>query len=68
MNVRDWVVLGLGIIVSILSGLIARLLSKLDDLEEAKEKLSREMRDTRAAIARLEGSHTPPLTPYPYTE
>lgn len=60
----QWIVVGLGILVSILGGLCTRLLRRLDDLFLAKEKHACELRDTRSAIARIEGKLN--LDPYPY--
>lgn len=62
---HEWVVIALSVVVSICSGLVVRLLRHLDDLEDAKEKHAREIRDTRMAISRLEGHCD--LPPFPYT-
>ena len=62
---NEIVVIALSVVVSVCSGLIVRLLRHLDELEEAKEKHAREIRDTRQAISHIEG--TLGLPPYPYT-
>lgn len=67
---HEWVVFGVGSFLALLqligSGLIVRLLGKLDGLQEAKEQHAREIRDTRSAIARIEGHLD--IEPFRYTE
>jgi len=62
---HDWLVIALSLIVTVSSGLIVRFLRHVDDLEEAKERHSREIRDTRQAISRIEGKLD--MDPFPYT-
>ena len=62
---HEWLVIALGVVVSLCSGLIVRFLGHVDDLEEAKERHAREIRDTRQAISRIEGKLD--MDPFPYT-
>ena len=62
---HDWLVTALSIIVTISSGIIVRFLRHIDELEEAKERHAKEIRDTRQAISRIEGKLD--MGPFPYT-
>jgi len=62
---HEWIVIALSIVVTISSGLIVRFLRHVDDLEEAKERHARELRDTRQAVSRIEGKLN--MDPFPYT-
>lgn len=62
---HDYISIALGVIVSVLSGLVARLLRHLDELEASKERHAKEIRDTRQAISRIEGKLN--MEPFPYT-
>ena len=63
---HEYISIALGIIVSGLSFLLARLLGKLDKLEESIESHDRQIRDTRTAIAECRTAQG--LPSYPYTE
>lgn len=70
---HEWSQLGLGIlqlvfggIVSVCGWLILRSVSRYDSIAKASERHAREIRDTRQAVSRIEGSLG--LPPYPYRE
>lgn len=61
---HDWVDLALGLLVSAIGGLTYRFFNRVDALEERAAEHSEEIRDTRQAVSRIEGSLD--LSPFPY--
>lgn len=78
---HDWIVIGLGCLLSIFSWLLIRFIGHVDALEKAvadkadqskvgeiekhTNRHSEEIRDTRSAISRIEGKLD--LPPFPYS-
>ncbi len=63
---HDFLDFALGIVSLAVGGLTVRFLRSFDDLSETKEKHSREIQNTRSAIARIEGHLN--LTPFTYPD
>lgn len=61
---HDWLDLTLGLIVSACGWLVLRLVGNVDSAKAGVEKHSREIRDTRSAISRIEGHLK--ISPFPY--
>lgn len=62
---HDAIDIALGLVVGACGWLIQRLVGRVDSAEEAAHKHGEEIRDTRSAIARLEGHLG--LPPFPYS-
>lgn len=63
---HDWLDLALGVLVSACGWLVVRFVGNIDSLSESQEAHSRQLRDTRQAISRIEGHLD--LDPFPYRD
>ena len=61
---HDWFDIALGVILSACGWLIVNFVSRVRDVERQIDEHSEEIRDTRSAVARVEGHLN--LDPFPY--